>query len=60
MDKMDEMKELWEDMMEDRRKMEETMKGMDTEGMEDMKMEWDKMSQSMDKMQEMMMKSQVM
>lgn len=41
MDKMEEMKNEWEDMMEDRKKMEETMKDMPMKGMEDMMMEWE-------------------
>lgn len=54
LDKIEEIKEEWEDMMESRQKIEAMMKDMPMEGMEEMKMEWDKMTQNMDKLQEMM------
>lgn len=55
MEKMEEIKQEWEKMMESVHKMQGMMQDMDMEGMEDMKMEWDKMMGSIDKMKGMMM-----
>lgn len=54
MEMSEEMKEEWNELMSDMRKMDGMMKGM--EGMEEMKMEWDKMMESAKKMQDMMEK----
>lgn len=59
MDKIEEIKEEWEDMMEDRKKMEEMMKDIPMKGMEDIMIEWEKMAETMDKLQEMMARRQM-
>lgn len=54
MEKMEEMKNKWSQMMTLISDMDNMMKGMDTAGMEEMADEWEDLKESADKMQTMM------
>lgn len=60
MEKMDEMKAKWTQMISLINEMDTMMKGMDMTGMEEMADEWEDLRESANKMQDMMMKKEAM